>query len=114
MKLMSFPLVFHPGGEESSGEFRTAAPRANEDRKEWLVSCGGRAGGLLSVGPYVGGALGGEFSLAPTATPEPGTLILFGSGILDVAVPTNQFVFTPQWYGGVVVYNTLKIKIAIV
>jgi hypothetical protein len=42
------------------------------------------AGVLLSIGPYVGGAYGGEFDLAPT-TPEPGTLIMFGSGILGLA-----------------------------
>jgi hypothetical protein len=40
---------------------------------------------LLSVGPYVGEALGGELCLAPTATPEPEILILFGSGILGHA-----------------------------
>jgi hypothetical protein len=42
------------------------------------------AGALLSTGPYVAGAQGGEFDLAPT-TPEPGTLIMFGSGILGLA-----------------------------
>jgi hypothetical protein len=41
-------------------------------------------GVLLSTGPYVGIAQGGEFNLAPT-TPEPGTLIMFGSGILGLA-----------------------------
>jgi len=41
-------------------------------------------GVLLSTGPYVGYAFGGEFDLAPT-TPEPGTLIMFGSGILGLA-----------------------------
>jgi hypothetical protein len=39
------------------------------------------AGALLSVGPYVGYASGGEFN----ETPEPGTLVLFGSGILGLA-----------------------------
>ena len=39
---------------------------------------------MLSFGPDIGTALGGEFDLAPT-TPEPGTLILFGSGILGLA-----------------------------
>ena len=42
------------------------------------------AGVLLSTGPYVDIAFGAEFDLAPT-TPEPGTLILFGSGILGLA-----------------------------
>jgi hypothetical protein len=42
------------------------------------------AGVLLSTGPNVGYTFGGEFNLAP-ATPEPGTLILFGSGILGLA-----------------------------
>ena len=44
------------------------------------------AGALLSTGPQTlyAYALGGEFNLAPT-TPEPGTLILFGSGILGLA-----------------------------
>jgi DNA-binding beta-propeller fold protein YncE len=42
------------------------------------------AGVLLSTGPYVGYAYGAEFDLAPT-TPEPGTLILFSSGILGLA-----------------------------
>src|ERR1035438_6875480 len=57
----------------------------------WLVNGGtgnleqySTAGALLSVGPYIGTALGGEFNLAPT-TPEPGTLIMFGSGILGLA-----------------------------
>jgi hypothetical protein len=40
------------------------------------------SGALLSTGPYVGFAEGGEFS---EATPEPGTLIMFGSGILGLA-----------------------------
>ena len=43
------------------------------------------AGVLLSTGPYVGFALGGEFNLAPTPTPEPGTLVMFGSGALGLA-----------------------------
>jgi hypothetical protein len=36
-----------------------------------------QAGALLSIGPNVGQlgpAVGGEFNLAPTTTPEPGTL----------------------------------------
>ena len=41
------------------------------------------AGALLSGGPYVGGALGGEFNFSPV--PEPGTLVMFGSGILGLA-----------------------------
>ena len=43
------------------------------------------AGALLSTGPYVGYTLGGEFNLAPNTTPEPGTLVMFGSGILGLA-----------------------------
>ena len=39
---------------------------------------------LLSTGPSSGTALGGEFNLEPT-TPEPGTLIMFGSGVLGLA-----------------------------
>jgi PEP-CTERM motif len=44
-----------------------------------------QAGVLLSTGPYVGSAEGGEFNLAPTATPEPETLVMFGSGIIGLA-----------------------------
>jgi len=40
------------------------------------------AGALLSTGPNVGYALGGEFN---EATPEPGTLVMFGSGIIGLA-----------------------------
>jgi hypothetical protein len=43
------------------------------------------SGVLLSTGPYVGYGQGGEFNLAPTTTPEPGTLVMFGSGILGLA-----------------------------
>jgi hypothetical protein len=39
----------------------------------------------LSTGPYVGYAYGAEFDLAPPTTPEPGTLVMFGSGILGLA-----------------------------
>ena len=39
----------------------------------------------LGFGPYVGYAQGLEFNLGPTPTPEPGTLVLFGSGILGLA-----------------------------
>ena len=42
------------------------------------------AGVLLSIGPYVGCTEGGEFDLQPT-TPEPGTLVMFGTGILGLA-----------------------------
>jgi len=45
-----------------------------------------QAGVLLSVGPNVGFPYGGEFNLEPaTTTPEPGTLVMFGSGILGLA-----------------------------
>jgi hypothetical protein len=40
---------------------------------------------FLGYGPYVGYAQGLEFNLGPTPTPEPGTLVLFGSGILGLA-----------------------------
>ena len=44
------------------------------------------AGVLLSTGPYVGYALGGEFDFGGSSpTPEPGSLILFGSGVLGLA-----------------------------
>jgi hypothetical protein len=43
------------------------------------------AGVLLSTGPYVGYALGGEFDMGGSPTPEPGTLVMFGSGILGLA-----------------------------
>jgi PEP-CTERM motif len=43
------------------------------------------AGVLLSTGPYVGYTLGGEFDMGATPTPEPGTLVMFGSGILGLA-----------------------------
>ncbi len=43
-------------------------------------------GALLSLGPFVSGDGGAEFNLAPTITPEPGTLIMFGSGVLGLAV----------------------------
>ncbi len=43
------------------------------------------AGVLLGSGPYVGYSLGGEFNLGATPTPEPGTLMMFGSGILGFA-----------------------------
>jgi hypothetical protein len=43
-------------------------------------------GTLLSTGPYAdAGALGAEFNLEPAATPEPGTLVMFGSGIVGLA-----------------------------
>jgi hypothetical protein len=46
------------------------------------------AGVFLGEGAAVrqfGTALGGEFNEAPSATPEPGTLVMFGSGILGLA-----------------------------
>ena len=42
------------------------------------------AGAFLSTGPNVGSAYGGEFNLARTPTPEPGTLVMFGSGVLGL------------------------------
>jgi hypothetical protein len=39
---------------------------------------------LLSTGPTVGYALGGEFNLEATPTPEPGTFLMLGSGILGL------------------------------
>jgi len=44
-----------------------------------------QAGVLLSTGPYVGDVRGGEFNLAASPTPEPGTLVMFGCGILGLA-----------------------------
>ena len=78
----------------STGHFDNAALALDPaDHTLWLVDdyfhnndYGGyleqysTAGALLSVGPYVGYTLGGEFN-----TPEPGTLILFGSGALGLA-----------------------------
>lgn len=76
----------------STGHFDNAALALDPaDHTLWLVSDYGpinygyleqysTAGALLSVGPYVGYTLGGEFN-----TPEPGTLIMFGSGILGLA-----------------------------
>ena len=43
------------------------------------------AGALLSTGPNVGYTLGGEFDMGATPTPEPGTLIMFGSGVVGLA-----------------------------
>ena len=62
------------------------------DESLWLVDSNtGRLTGFsqnytfLGYGPYVGYAQGLEFNLGPTPTPEPGTLVLFGSGILGLA-----------------------------
>jgi DNA-binding beta-propeller fold protein YncE len=45
------------------------------------------SGQALGLGPYVGTSFGAEFNLAfrLTPTPEPGTLAIFGTGILAVA-----------------------------
>jgi PEP-CTERM motif len=45
------------------------------------------SGQALGLGPYVGATYGAEFNLATTLvpTPEPGSLIMFGSGILGLA-----------------------------
>jgi uncharacterized protein YjiK len=45
------------------------------------------SGQALGEGPYVGPTYGAEFNLATTfvPTPEPGSLALFGSGILGLA-----------------------------
>ena len=44
------------------------------------------SGKALGLGPYVGAAYGAEFNLSTSLvpTPEPGTLALFGSGILGI------------------------------
>jgi len=62
------------------------------DHTLWLVNNNSgyleqysQTGLLLSTGPYVGATHGGEFNLAPATTPEPGTLIMFGSGVLGLA-----------------------------
>lgn len=52
----------------------------DQDRPNYLEQYS-TAGVLLSTGSSFGTALGGEFNLAP----EPGTLIMFGSGILGLA-----------------------------
>jgi hypothetical protein len=59
------------------------------DHTLWLVNNQGTdrleqystTGTLLNVGPFVGYNLGGEFNM----TPEPGTLVMFGSGVLGLA-----------------------------
>lgn len=43
------------------------------------------AGVLLSTGPNVGYTLGGEYDMGAAPTPEPGTMIMFGSGIVGLA-----------------------------
>jgi hypothetical protein len=44
------------------------------------------AGVLLSTGPYVGYTVGGEFDMGGASpTPEPGSLVMLGSGILGLA-----------------------------
>ena len=56
-----------------------------DDNTGYLVQYS-TAGVLLSTGPYVGYTLGGEFDFGGGApTPEPGTLVMFGSGVLGLA-----------------------------
>jgi hypothetical protein len=45
------------------------------------------SGKALGLGPYVGTSFGAEFNLATTLvpTPEPGCLVMFGSGIIGLA-----------------------------
>ncbi len=43
------------------------------------------AGQWVGSGPWVGYTLGGETEIGYFASPEPGTLILFGSGVLSLA-----------------------------
>ncbi len=78
------------------GSFSTGHPANNAlafdpaDHTLWLVNVDytgdleqySTAGALLSTGPYVGFAEGGEFN---EAIPEPGTLVMFGSGVLGLA-----------------------------
>lgn len=56
-----------------------------DDNTGYLVQYS-TAGVLLSTGPYVGYSLGGEFDFGSgTPTPEPGSLVMFGSGVLGLA-----------------------------
>jgi len=62
------------------------------DHTLWLVNSDSgyleqysTGGSLLSIGPQVGYTHGGEFDLGGTPTPEPGTLVMLGSGVLGLA-----------------------------
>ena len=77
-----------------TGHYNNAALAMDPaDHTLWLVDDSGSdnlqqystAGVLLSTGPYVGYTLGGEFNMGATPTPEPGTLVMFGSGVLGLA-----------------------------
>jgi hypothetical protein len=76
----------------STGHSNGALALDPADHTLWLVNSDSgnleqysTAGVLLSTGPYVGLTYGGEFDLQPTATPEPGTFLMLGSGILGLA-----------------------------
>ncbi|HEY4934664.1 MAG TPA: PEP-CTERM sorting domain-containing protein [Terriglobales bacterium] len=56
-----------------------------DDENTFTLEQYSTAGVLLSSGPYVGYSLGGEFDMGATPTPEPGTLVMFGTGILGLA-----------------------------
>ena len=57
-----------------------------EDRGAGYLQQYSMSGVRLSTGPYLGVGFGAEFDLSEsTATPEPGTMIMFGSGVLGLA-----------------------------
>jgi PEP-CTERM motif-containing protein len=55
-----------------------------DDENSFKLEQYSTAGVLLSSGPYVGYTLGGEFDLGATPTPEPGTIMMFGSGMIGL------------------------------
>jgi hypothetical protein len=62
MKLMSFPLVFHPGGQESSVKFRIAALRGFEIEGNGEMACNLRGAvendhesGIIEIAVQYGG-----------------------------------------------------------